>query len=75
MAIDEKRVNNWLRHFGFERFQSHCSGHAKGRDLLETVSEIDAKTIYPIHTENANMFKKVTKNRVLIDEGVKYELH
>jgi len=75
MVIDEKRVNNWLRHFGFERFQSHCSGHAKGRDLLEAVSEIDAKTIYPIHTENANMFKKVTKNRVLIDEGVKYELH
>jgi len=74
MEIDQVRVNNWLKHFDFEKFQSHCSGHSKGKDLLEIVSEIGAKTVYPIHTEHADMFKKVSKNRVLIDEGKKYQI-
>jgi len=74
MEIDERRVNNWLKHFGFEKFQSHCSGHSKGRDLLELVREIGAKTIYPVHTEHAEMFKQVSENRVLIDEGKKYKI-
>jgi len=72
--IDEKRVTNWLKHFDFEKFQSHCSGHSKGKDLLEIVSEIGAKTLYPVHTEHAAMFNKVSENRVLIDEGVKYKI-
>lgn len=33
------------------------------------MSEIGAKTVYPIHTEHAVMFNKVSENRVLIDEG------
>ena len=74
MEIDQIRVNNWLKHFDFEKFQSHCSGHSKGKDLLEIVSEIGAKTVYPIHTEHAAMFNKVSDHRVLIDEGIKYEI-
>lgn len=72
MEIDEQRVNNWLRHFGFERFHSHCSGHAKGSDLLDLVREINAKTLFPVHTEHPEMFKRVSDNRILIDEGIKY---
>ena len=74
MELDQDRVNNWLKHFSFEKFQSHCSGHSKGKDLLEIVSEINAKTVYPVHTENADMFKKVSANRILIDVGHKYKL-
>jgi len=75
MEIDEQRVNNWLRHFGFERFHSHCSGHAKGSDLLDLVRKINAKTLFPVHTEHPEMFKKVSENRILIDEGVKYKIN
>ncbi len=32
--------------FGMNRVQSHCSGHARGQDLLEAVSEINAKTLF-----------------------------
>ena len=74
MEIDEQRIKNWLQHFGFERFQSHCSGHSKGSDILELVKEIGAKTVYPVHTEHPDVFKKVSENRVLIDEGVKYKI-
>ena len=75
MEIDEQRVNNWIRHFGFERFHSHCSGHAKGSDLLDLVRKINAKTLFPVHTEHPEMFKKVSENRILIDEGVKYKIN
>jgi len=74
MEIDEQRVNNWLRHFGFERFHSHCSGHSKGSDLLELVREINAGTLFPVHTEHPEIFRKVSDNRILVDEGVKYEI-
>jgi len=74
MEIDEQRINNWLQHFGFERFQSHCSGHSKGSEILGLVQEIGAKTVFPVHTEHPDVFKKVSKNRVLIDEGKKYNV-
>jgi len=73
-AISEERVNNWLEHFGMEKFQSHCSGHARGQDLLEAVSVIGAKTLYPIHTEHPEAYQKISKNMILVDEGKKYEL-
>ncbi|MEM4252377.1 MAG: MBL fold metallo-hydrolase RNA specificity domain-containing protein [Candidatus Nitrosotenuis sp.] len=56
------------------KFQSHCSGHARGRDLLEAVSEIGAKTVYPVHTEHSDLFNHVSKNVVTIKEGQKYQI-
>jgi len=56
------------------KFQSHCSGHARGKDLLDIVSEIGAQTLYPVHTEHPELYKKVSKNMVLIKEGTKYDL-
>jgi len=68
------RIDAWIEHFGMSKFQSHCSGHARGSHLLEAVAEIGAKTIYPIHTEHPDLFKKVSKNLVLVQEGTKYDL-
>jgi len=72
--LSEDRVDSWIKHFSMNKFQSHCSGHARGRDLLETVSEIGAKTLYPVHTEHPDLYKKVSKNMVLVEEGKKYDL-
>lgn len=72
--LDVKRIDNWVDHFGMNKFQSHCSGHARGKDLLEAVSEIEAKTLYPVHTEHPDLYKKVSKNIILIKEGAKYDL-
>lgn len=73
--FDQVRINNWIEHFGMTKFQSHCSGHARGRDLLNVVREIDAKMVFPVHTEYPDSFKKVSKNIVLIEERKKYELN
>ena len=69
-----ERIDAWLNHFGMGKFQSHCSGHARGSDLLEAVSEIGAKTLYPVHTEHPDLYRKVSKNMILVKEGKKYEL-
>jgi len=68
------RIDAWLEHFGMGKFQSHCSGHARGSDLLDAVSEIGAKTLYPVHTEYPELYQKVSKNMVIIQEGLKYEI-
>ena len=30
--LSEDRVDAWIKHFDMNKFQSHCSGHARGRD-------------------------------------------
>ena len=71
--ISQERVDAWLEHFGMNKFQSHCSWHARGQDLLNVVKEINAKMLFPIHTEHPEEFKKVSKNFILIREGIKYD--
>ena len=56
------------------KFQSHCSGHARGRDLLAAVSEIGAEMLFPIHTEHPDAYKKITQKITLVKEGASYEL-
>ncbi|MGI0058093.1 MAG: MBL fold metallo-hydrolase [Nitrosarchaeum sp.] len=72
--LSQERLNAWIDHFGMHKFQSHCSGHARGRDLLEAVSDINAKTLFPVHTEHPEAYNKISKDMVLVDEGKKYTL-
>jgi len=72
--LSQERIDAWIEHFSMNKFQSHCSGHARGSHLLEAVSEIDAKSLYPVHTEHPNAYKKVSKNITIVEEGVKYDL-
>ena len=72
--ISQTRIDNWLEHFGLEKFQCHCSGHARGKDLLEAVKEINAKTIYPIHTEHPKIFQSISKDIILVQENKKYQI-
>jgi len=72
--ISEERTENWIRHFGMNKFQCHCSGHANPSDLFGVVREIDAKMLFPIHTEHPEAYKAVTKKITLVDEGKKYNL-
>ena len=72
--ISAKRINNWLKHFGMEKFQSHCSGHARGKDLLSIVQEINADRLFPIHTEHSKAYRQISKNTITITKGKKYTL-
>jgi len=73
-VFSEKRLNNWLEHFSMEKHQIHCSGHAKGEDLLAMVKDIDAKMLYPIHTKEPQAYKKITDKITIVEEGKKYTI-
>lgn len=72
--FDKKRVDAWLERFDLSRFQSHCSGHSKGKYLLDVVKTIDAKMLYPIHTEHPDAFNKITDKITIVKEGIQYNL-
>lgn len=73
-VLSQERVDNWLDRFGMTKFQIHCSGHAKGEDLLNAVKEIDAKMLYPIHTEHPTEYIKATNKMTIVEEGKTYTL-
>ena len=72
--LSQERINAWTEHFGMHRFQCHCSGHARGKDLLEVVEEINAKSVYPIHTIHPEAYRRAIKNVIQISEGQEYHL-
>jgi len=41
---------------------------------LDIVKKIDAKTIFPVHTEHPDAYKKVSENTIIIEEGKKYNI-
>ena len=72
--ISQERINAWMDHFGIHKFQCHCSGHARSRDLLQIVDEINARTLYPVHTEYPEIYKRNAKNVIDVIEGRRYSL-
>jgi len=72
--FDKTKVDAWLDLYDLTRVQSHCSGHSKGQYLLDVVKTIDAKMLYPIHTEHPDAYKKVTDKITIVKEGTKYDL-
>jgi ribonuclease J len=59
--IEDEVLHNWLDHFGMLFHQLHASGHLNRDQIGQVVTEINAKKVFPVHTENAAMFKKLSK--------------
>ena len=71
---DKKRIDLWLKRFGLNRVQSHCSGHSKGQDLLDIVRDINPEMLYPIHTTHPELYKNVTDKITIVEEIKTYNL-
>ncbi|MEN3037176.1 MAG: MBL fold metallo-hydrolase [Candidatus Methanosuratincola petrocarbonis] len=56
--ISEEVLQNWVKHFGLEFHQMHASGHLSKEQLEWLVEMIAPKKIFPVHTENPQLFKK-----------------
>jgi len=57
-----------------DHHQIHCSGHAKGTDLMEIVKDIDAKMLFPIHTEHPTEYVRATNKITIVESNKKYEI-
>jgi ribonuclease J len=74
MEIDFERLMNWLDHYGLPQYHIHVSGHIMPLQLKSTLEKIDAKTIFPVHTENAMLFSRfmgAAKGKVVLTEKEK----
>jgi ribonuclease J len=78
MEIDYERLVNWLNHYGLPQYHVHVSGHIMPLRLKAVLKKINPKKIFPIHTENSELFKKFidnTRNQVILTEKSKeYQL-
>ncbi|MGQ9538751.1 MAG: MBL fold metallo-hydrolase [Candidatus Bathycorpusculaceae bacterium] len=64
MEIDFERLVNWLRHYGLPQYHVHVSGHITPLRLKAALKEINAKKIFPVHTENAELFAKFMRDSI-----------
>jgi ribonuclease J len=78
MEIDFERLVNWLRHYGLPQYHVHVSGHIMPLQLKAILKEINAAKIFPVHTENAELFAKFVQNLksqvILTEKGKGYNL-
>ncbi|MGD0495809.1 MAG: MBL fold metallo-hydrolase [Candidatus Bathyarchaeia archaeon] len=76
MEIDFERLVNWLGHYGLPQYHVHVSGHIMPLQLKSILKEVDAVKVFPIHTENAELFGKFTRDLrgevVLPEKGREY---
>jgi ribonuclease J len=69
MEIDFRKLVNWLSHYGLPQYHVHVSGHIMPLQLKMFLKEINASKIFPVHTENAELFAKFVgdlKSKVVV---------
>jgi len=78
MEIDFERLVNWLRHYGLPQYHAHVSGHIMPLQLKNFLKEIGIAKIFPVHTENAELFAKFMRDQksqtVLTEKAKEYEI-
>jgi ribonuclease J len=62
MEIDYEKLVNWLRHYGMPQYHVHVSGHMMPLQLKAALREMGGKRVFPVHTENADLFEKFMSN-------------
>ena len=77
--VEHEVMQHWLTHYGLKYRPIHASGHASRSVLMkEIIAEISPKQIFPIHTEEPELFSKLVKGEVgkvvLPQKNVCYEV-
>jgi mRNA degradation ribonuclease J1/J2 len=72
--IEDEVLHNWLDHFGMQFHQLHASGHLNRKQIGEIIKEIGAKKVFPVHTENASLFKQTSSNVQIIKRERAYNV-
>ena len=73
---EEQRTiwENWMKHFKIKFHKLHSSGHASGKDLAEFIKTVNPKILIPVHTQNAEEFKKIHPHVKIPQKGERMEL-
>jgi ribonuclease J len=60
--IEDEVMHNWIDHFRMDFHQLHASGHLNRDQLEALIKQIKPKMIFPVHTENPQLFTKIGDN-------------
>jgi ribonuclease J len=78
MKIDFERWVNWLRHYGLPQHHVHVSGHIMPLQLKNILREINARKVFPVHTEHASLFAKfvgdLKSETVVVEKEKEYKI-
>ena len=72
--IEDEVLHNWLDHFGMHFHQLHASGHLNKDQIGSLIRETKPKKVFPVHTENAYLFKNISDGVQLIEYGKEYKM-
>lgn len=72
--VEDQVMHNWLDHFKLPFHQLHASGHMNKDQIVDLVSRIGAKQVFPVHTENPRLFKSNCENVQITKYGREYVL-
>jgi len=72
--VEEEVLRNWLKHFGLKFHQLHASGHLNRDQINKLVNDVNAKQVFPVHTENAGLFRQTCKNIKLPKREREYKI-
>ena len=72
--IEDKIMHNWLSHFQIRFHQLHASGHMNRQQITNLIECVKPRKVFPIHTENPQLFKKTCKAVHVTKYGEEYKL-
>jgi ribonuclease J len=67
--IEDQVMHNWIDHFKMQFHQLHASGHLNKDQLVDLINYIQPKRVFPVHTENPQLFKNYCKSVEIIEYG------
>jgi mRNA degradation ribonuclease J1/J2 len=78
MEIDFDRLLNWLNHYGLPQYHVHVSGHMMPLRLKSAIKAINPKQVFPVHTENPELFCRFTRDlaskTTMVQKGIQYQI-
>lgn len=72
--IRDDVMHNWIDHFRMRFHQLHASGHLNKDQLVDLINHIQPKQVFPVHTENQQLFGNYFKNAQIIEYAKEYSL-
>jgi ribonuclease J len=78
MEIDHRKLWNWLKHYGLPQYHVHVSGHIMPLQLKNLLKRVNAKKVFPVHVEHADLFARFMRDLkgkvVCIKKGREYRI-
>jgi ribonuclease J len=72
--VEDNVLHNWIDHFKMQFHQLHASGHMSKVQLVDMIKYVQPECVFPVHTENQDLFKTYFSNVQTLQSGKEYVL-